>query len=85
MKIALYKRTCAGWKSPLEVDAHIEDDPRWLRVSEIVEVEFTSIENVQKEVAALNLQREKQISEHMDALAKIDEQISKLMTHEEVA
>ena len=83
MKIAKYKRIdeIGDWEQVIEARDYMEDSETWVRLTEVMEVEFTYLppeQTVQKQVDALNEQKENERVRHMEVLAGFDERISKL-------
>jgi len=82
MKIALYSSYGSSYTHPQEAEGYYEDDPNYVRTSEIVEVEFTELEHatvVLAQVARVDHQIEDVRADLTRRVQDLEEERSKLL------
>lgn len=84
-RIALFKHIEFGYET--SCSEHMEDSDKYVRISEYVNVEFPELsgdDQIAGQVRKLDELRDKEVAEHVQRLAAIDERKSRLLaiTHQ---
>ena len=86
MEIAQYKRMGDyNYETVQEVSEYYEDGTDWVRISTIVDVEFTPLPaevTVPKEIACFEVEKEEVRVKYLRVVGAIDDKISKLLAIE---